>query len=184
MKKADQQFYSLIFTSLVLTLLISACSSTDSGKPNRDPSQWKITLDVDGSDVSIPLKVMDVYLVEDKSYPEIYYIKGKGVHLLGEFPDGVHVGYGEKWDVLFDEMILISEQGDDPYNPRASEISLPGQPKLAVKDGYIVFSKLTGKYAGSSGDLTLHGTISLTVETSSGEKTFEGTISVHCVSWG
>ncbi len=183
MNRSINVIFTLLFTTII-TLLFSACSSSDSGKPNRDPSQWKITLDVDGEKLILPLKVMDVYLVEDESYPEIYYVKGKGVHLLGEFPDGIHVGYGEKWDVLFDEMILISEQGNDPYNSRTSEISLPRQTGLTVTDGYIVFSKLTGKYSGSSGDLTLHETISLTVDSSSGEKTYEGTISVQCVSWG
>jgi hypothetical protein len=184
MKKGCIQLYSALLTSFILIFALTACSKDDSGEVNRDPSKWKIVLQVDGKEVSLPLKVMDVYLVDDENYPESYYIKGDGVSLLGEFPDGIHVGYGEKWDALFDEMILISQQGGDPYNTRASQISLPGQPGLKVTDGYFIVSKLTGKYAGSKGDLTLHGTISLTVETSSGEKTYEGTFAVHCVSWG
>ncbi|HSG30243.1 MAG TPA: hypothetical protein VLB82_01730 [Thermodesulfobacteriota bacterium] len=184
MNRSNHVIYPLLFTTFIINLLFSACSSGDSGKPNRDPSQWKITLDIDGEEVILPLKVMDVYLVEDENYPESYYIKGNGVSLLGNFPDGVHVGYGEKWDKLFDEIIQISEEGVDPYNTRASQISLPGNPDLLITDGYIVFSKLTGKYSGSSGDLTIHGTISLTVDSSGGEQTYEGTISVQCVSWG
>lgn len=61
MKDSPFKFFSIFI--LLFTLLISSCSSGDSGQPNRDPSQWKITLNVEGNEVFLPLKVMDVYLV-------------------------------------------------------------------------------------------------------------------------
>lgn len=167
-----------------LLTLLAACGSGDGGDgPSGDAkASWKLALKIDGADVALPLESMGVFLVKD-GYQEIYEIEGPGVELYGVFPKGVSVGYGEKWEVLFGKTIEISPRGGHRED-HDSRIGFPDKPHWRVAGGSLVFEKLSGKFAGSKGDRTLHGKVKLRVDTGAGEQTIEGTIAVQAVTWG
>jgi hypothetical protein len=143
-----------------------------------------MVLNHNGASVIIPLEVMNVYLVEDENYPEYFSIQGDGVVLGGDFPEGIHVGYDEQWKLLFGKSIVIGPRGGDPYDQQDSFIELSPGVRSRVAGGTLIFEKLSGRTAGSEGDLALTGRIMLIVETDAGAQNVMGTISVHCVTWG
>ena len=53
-----------------------------------------------------------------------------------------------------------------------------------VLGGLFLAEKVSGKYSGLEGDMTLPGRIRIRVLTVDGEKTISGTFAVHCVTWG
>jgi hypothetical protein len=175
------------FAAAAAAALLAGCSE---GSPEGGPSpevkaSWALTLKVDGNPVKVPLEILHVYLVEDeKQYPEIFEIQGPGVALVGEFPMDVHVDYGEEWKRLFGKTVAIAPRGGDPRDPKESHLTLPGGEPLKVLGGSFTAEKLTGKWAGSKGDRTLHGRITLRVAAPGGEKTLEGTFAVLAVTWG
>lgn len=169
---------------LLAAVLIASCSSGDQGGQPKSGRNWGLALDVDGAEYTVPSELMNVYLVEDENYPETFLIEGENLLLVGEFPLEVHVGYEEEWARLFGKPVTIRSSYDFRDGVRESYIRLPERTRYRVLDGSFAAGKLTGTYAGLEGDLTLHGTITLRVETPSGEKTLTGTFAFHCVSWG
>ena len=59
--------------------------------------------------------------------------------------------------------------------------ALPGRPEVAVTGGTMFVEKFAGKWAGSEGNKTLSGKITLQL---SDGRTLEGTFAVHAVTWG
>jgi hypothetical protein len=166
-------------------LLAALAGCTDSN-PSEGPSaatkaSWALALRVDGAEVKAPLEILNVFLVEDeKRHPEVFEIVGPGVALVGEFPKDVHVGYEEGWKRLFGKAIPIAPRGGDPREPKESRVTLPDGRVLKISGGSFIAEKLTGKWAGSKGDRTLHGRVTLRVD----GKTIEGTLAVLAVTWG
>lgn len=174
-------------TALVLGFLAGTAGCGGDGVtkgPDGKPA-WEVTLDVDGKETKLPIKLINVYLYDDDS-PETYQFEGEGTLLLGTFPQGVSVGYGEEWNVLVGKEISISTTGGDPHAPGAtSSLTLPGVGLLTVTGGSWKVEKYTGEFAGTDGDRTLHGTITIIAKTAGGEtKTYTGTFMVQCISWG
>jgi len=175
---------------LCLGLLAVVCAGCASGPKDGEPMKgdWHLTVEIDGSQVKYPLKVMNVMLVEDEErWPESFEIVGDGVALVGEFPADLHVGYEAEWSRLFGRTIPISQTLNDySIETKESTIRLPGRISKILR-GEIKPEKLTGKWAGRDGDLTLSGTMVLEVEVYGDEvrrEVVEGTFSVHCVTWG
>jgi len=176
----------LVFTLLVLA--ITGCSS--SGDPeqwahDREKSRqaWKLTLDEDGATHEIAVERMDIYLTEDESETEIFELHGDGVTLVGEIPLDARVDYGEAFENLIGKQIEIRTQGGDPSDPKRSKITLDGIP-ATVSAGRFTVERLSGKWEGSEGDRTLHGTIELHLRGFDGERTLRGSFGVHAVTWG
>ena len=163
----------------------SAGCADENGSGLFSPPQWKMVLHFEGAELEFPLEVMNVFLVEDHAYPETYEMIGPDVTLVGEFPLDVHVDYGEDWKKLIGVTVTISPSYDLGREIKQSTITLANGTTLKVVDGTFTPKEFTGKYAGSEGDMTLTGVITVTVQTpASGEQTLEGTFSVHAVSWG
>ena len=146
---------------------------------------WALVLRVDGADVRIPLKVMNVLLFKDEEYakqnPSVFQIEGSGVHLIGEIAAADNVDYGERWERLVNKMLTIKASGEFHRDPVDSTITLPGAPEIAVTGGTMFVEKYTGKWSGSEGNKTISGKI--TIQLSDG-RTLEGTFAVHAVTWG
>jgi hypothetical protein len=154
---------------------------------DRESSQatWALVLKVDGADVRIPLKVMNVLLFKDEEHakqnPSVFAIEGSGVHLIGEIDAADNVDYGENWERLINKTLTIKASGQFHRDPVDSKIALPGTPEIGVTEGTMFVEKYTGKWSGSDGNKTLSGKI--TIQLSDG-RTLEGTFAVHAVTWG
>jgi hypothetical protein len=167
---------------VVIAALVAstACSpSGDSAAAARDRersrAEWKLVLD-DGR--ALPLERMDIYLTEE-GYPNLFEIRGAGVTLVGTFPMGVTPDYEENFERLVGETITIEARGGDPREPKASAITLGGT-VTAVSGGSFSVDRVSGKWQGSEGNKTLHGTIEL--HTPGG--VLRGRFAVHAVTWG
>lgn len=167
-----------------LALALAGCSGGGSSEEAASPGDWALVLKPDGGEVTIALEIMNVFLVEDESYPEVYEIVGEGATLVGTFPENLHVGYEEAWERLFGTAVLIEPTGGDPRETRFSFVELAPGVKSRVTGGTIVFERISGKMEGVEGDKTLHGRVMLKVDTGLGEETVTGTIAVHVVAWG
>jgi hypothetical protein len=78
---------------LALSLLCAAgCGMSEEAAAAKDressKTTWAMVLKIDGADVRIPLKAMNVLLFKDEEYakqnPSVFQIEGNGVHLIGE----------------------------------------------------------------------------------------------------
>jgi len=168
----------------VAMLAWAGCSGEgDPGRSSGAVPVWELTLSGDGTTVTLPLHIMNVYLVEDHRYPETYELEGDGVVLAGEFPLDVHVDYDEAWEKLLGKSVAIKPKGGAD-GATESMLTLPGYGRLKVVGGSFTSEKYSGKYAGLEGDLTLSGSITIRVQTASGEKEYSGRFAVQCVSWG
>lgn len=171
-----------VVLALVATT-IAGCGQGTTPAPVPVPD-WVMTLDVDGATVTLPLEVMDVYLVDDNAIPEAFEISGDGITLIGAFPLDVHVDYGENWTVLKGRNIPISATTDNPNTSDQSFITLPDEGVVNVTAGSFEVKSIDGTYGGSDGDMTVSGTVTLDIETDSGSRSVSGTFAVHAVTWG
>ena len=175
---------------LALGLLCTAgCGLSEEAAAAKDressKATWALVLRVDGADVKIPLKAMNVLLFKDEEYakqnPSVFQIEGSGVQLIGEIAAADNVDYGEHWERLIHKMLTIKASGEFHRDPLDSKIALPGTPEIAVTGGTMFVEKFTGKWSGSEGNKTLSGKITLQL---SDGRTLEGTFAVHAVTWG
>jgi hypothetical protein len=175
---------------LALGLLCAAgCGLSEEADAAKDressKATWALVLKVDGADVKIPLKAMNVLLFKDEEYakqnPSVFQIEGSGVQLIGEIAAADNVDYGEHWERLIHKMLTIKASGEFHRDPVDSKIALPGTPEIAVTGGTMFVEKFTGKWSGSEGNKTLSGKITLQL---SDGRTLEGTFAVHAVTWG
>jgi hypothetical protein len=81
-------------------------------------ASWALILRVDGADVKIPLKAMNVLLFKDEEHakqnPSVFQIEGSGVLLIGEIAAADNVDYGEHWERL------VNQGADDQSIRRVS----------------------------------------------------------------
>jgi hypothetical protein len=175
---------------LALGLLCTAgCGMSDeaAAAKSRESStaSWALVLKVDGADVKIPLKAMNVLLFKDEEHarqnPSVFQIEGNGVQLIGEIAAADNVDYDERWERLINKTLTIKASGEFHRDPVNSKIALPGTPEIAITGGTMFVEKFSGKLAGSDGDKTLSGKISLELRDG---RTLEGTFAVHAVTWG
>ena len=175
---------------IALSLLCAlGCGISEEAAAAKDressKAAWALVLRVDGADVRIPLKVMNVLLFKDEEYakqnPSVFQIEGSGVHLIGEIAAADNVDYGEHWERLVNEMLTIKASGEFHRDPVDSTITLPGAPEIAVTGGTMFIEKYTGKWTGSEGNKTISGKI--TIQLSDGRR-LEGTFAVHAVTRG
>src|SRR4029077_907023 len=91
---------------LALSLVCAAgCGMSDEAGAAKDRessmASWALVLKVDGADVKIPLKAMNVLLFKDEEHPRqnpsVFQIEGSGVQLIGEIDAADNVDYGEHW---------------------------------------------------------------------------------------
>lgn len=188
-------------TAALLLILASALvcwsCSTDSGSPFvTDKSKWKLTLDVDGSEVSWPVEMMNIFWTdtEDEDHPDILEIYGEGMTLVGHLP--------KSWDSCGNEDEKIKEgaplvgktidiEEEFPEDERyhflqsggESFLEVPGSGRWKVLSSSFSPEKHSGSRMGSEGDYTLTGRVSLSVEAPDGPRNLTGTLSAHCVCW-
>lgn len=173
-----------LLVSVMLVASLASCGGGSGDGGSAAPGDWKLVLAHGGGSVVVPVEMMNVWLVEDESYPERFNIEGEGVALGGSFPEGLHVGYEENWNAIIGKTLIMTGENGDPYEPGEAFVELAPGVRSRVMGGTIIFEKLTGKMEGSEGDKTLTGRIMLVVQTDAGTENVMGTISVHCVTWG
>jgi len=172
----------------LLAVTWTACGSGGNAETAaRDRAQssqsWKLVIEDEGVTHEIPVERMDIFLTEDESYCEIFELRGEGVTLVGEFPADLHVGYEVAFERLIGREIGIQRRGGDPREPKTSKVTLDGL-VLPVSAGSFTVESLSGKWEGSEGDRTLHGTIELRIPGYDGERTLRGRFATHAVTWG
>lgn len=174
---------------VVLVMLLGAgCAGGGGGDASsaaaaREKAKAGWLLKVEGSPGTLALESMDVYLMEDETAPEMFDLHGEGVRLVGTIPPAAHVGFGAEFGKLVGQTLSIQASGGDPDDPGTSSITLDGV-EYPVAGGTFRVEKLTGKWDGSEGDKTLHGTVELRVLESGGERSVRGTLATHVVTWG
>jgi hypothetical protein len=141
----------------------------------------KLVLDVDGKPVEIALEKMDVNLVKRGNAPESFEIHGTGVVLVGTFPPGVKVDYGENWAALVNQAVSILPRGGDRREPEDSSLTLPGGTPWKVTGGSFTVTELV---SDDEDAMALKGRIEIKCETPTGERTLQGTIAVRGHTWG
>jgi hypothetical protein len=106
---------------LALTLLCAAgCGMSEEATAAKDressKAAWALVLGVDGAEVKIPLKAMNVLLFKDEEYarqnPSVFQIEGSGVQLIGEIAASDNVDYGEHWERLINKTLDIKVSGE------------------------------------------------------------------------
>jgi hypothetical protein len=169
----------------LIVLGLAACAKPAAEKP-VDKSKWKLTLEIEGKRIELPLEVMYVHLTDDDAYPESFEMKGASVNLVGEFPLALRVGYGEEWANILNKEIKIKNRVRSDYYwiEGPSTITLPGAPQRYISSGSLTVRKVTGKMAGLEGDMTLHGDIILNISVADEIMQVKGTFAVHGVSLG
>lgn len=186
MKAASR--FAVVFT-LFATTFLSGCAldedHTAEIASDREKSKvdWKLEVEWAGSSQEMPIERMDIYLVEDEEYPEVFDIHGEDLALVGEFPLDLHVDYEEKLERLVGRPITIAPSGGDPGDLKQSFVTLGGM-RVPVLGGTFTVEKLSGKWEGSEGNKTVSGTIELRIPSADGETTVRGRFSSHAVTWG
>jgi len=172
--------------SFLAVMAWAGCAGKDEAGQAGDAGRLtsELRLIVAQQEVSLPLEMMDIFLVEGQAYPETFEIRGPGLLLVGEFPLYLHVGYEANLAVLRGRDIALQPSGGGRGQSQASILTLPGRTPLAVLGGWFMVEETTGPREGVKGDGTLSGHISIEVQDESGVKTLEGEFSVQAVTWG
>lgn len=182
-------FLSLWLSALCAGVIAGCGTGEDAGDTTASAaaaragarSTWK--LELEGAE-ALPLERMDIYLVENEHEDaEIFELYGADVILVGTFPRDVHVGYEEDLSKLVGRTIALQPSGGDPREPKNAWVRVAGVP-FPVTGGSFTVEKVTGRWSGSEGDKTCHGTIELEVEGAEGRRKLRGRFAVHGVTWG
>lgn len=184
---------SAVFATLVAATL-AGCGmegGNDAAQAAHDreksKAEWKLVVEWAGSEHEMPVERMDIYVNDDddddEPYNEIYEMVGDQMTLVGEFPAGLEVGYGEEFGKLIGRTVTISPSGGDPREPRSSFVTLSGT-RVPVLGGTFTVEKTGGKWSGHDGNKTLWGTIELRIPSADGETTIRGRFASHAVTWG
>jgi len=172
--------------SAALIVLAFGCSNganEQQAAADREKASQTWKLELDGSSDQLALRKMDIYLTEDDDYPEIFEIVGDGVTLVGFFPMDLHVGYEEDFAKLIGKPIPFLPRGGDPREEKTSAVQMNGL-DYPVVGGTFTVEKITGKWAGSEGDKTVHGTLELKIPGADGERTVRGRFATNIITWG
>ncbi len=173
----------------VLALLLGSCGGGTEEDAAKDraaaAANWAIVVKVDGAEVKLPLEAMNVLLFKDedaaKANPTVFEIEGPGLSLFGEIPPAANPDYAEKWEKLIGVTLTIKASGEYHRDVVESKLTLPGKPEIRVTGGTKTTEAISGKWSGSTGDKTLQGKITLTLQDG---RTLQGTFAVHGITWG
>jgi len=176
--------------SLLAVTALAGCAGRDeapqAGEAGKLTSELRLI--VGQEEVSLPLEMMDIFLVEDEAYPESFEMRGPGVLLVGEFPRDVHVDYEANLAALHGREVAVQPSGGGRGSgygqPQASTLTLPGRAPLAVSGGSFVVDETTGPREGVKGDGTVSGRIAIQVQDASGVTMLQGYFSVPATTWG
>jgi hypothetical protein len=180
--------WSPLLLALALAPLAS-CSGGggDEASTARDREKaratWVLAIEDAGATHTMTLERMNIYLSEDETESEIFEIVGDGAVLVGEIPAEFAVGYGEAFEKLVGRAVAIAPSGGDPREPKNSSVTIGGL-GMPVSGGSLTVERVTGRWSGSEGDKTLHGTIELRVPAADGDRTVRGRFAVNAVTWG
>jgi len=173
-----------------LALLAASCGgSSDEETAAKDraaaAATWAVVLKIDGADVRLPLEAMNVLLFKDeevaKQSPTVFEMAGKEISLFGEIPPASNPGYEEDWKKLIGATLTLKPSGEFIRDIVESKFNIPGRGEVAVTGGTMTVESFSGKWAGSTGDRTLKGRITLTLRDG---RTVQGTFATHAVTWG
>lgn len=146
---------------------------------------WALVFKLDGAEVKVPLKAMNVLLFKDEEYAAknttVFHVEGDGVHLYGEIPPANQPGYGEDWQKMIGATLAVKASGEFFHEMIESSITPAGKPELKISGGTMTVESRSGKWSGQNGDKALKGKFSFTL--SDGRK-IEGTWAVHAFTWG
>lgn len=165
---------------IISMILADGCGKPSAPSGGTVSAEGKLALIMEGKEVTCPLEVMDVFLVEDEgAYPETFYLKGTGVELAGSFPKDCHVGYGEEWSRILNKTITVEKKANPGGEGEIkSHITVSGS-VLEIEDGSLTVEKIAGRAPNGAGTV-LEGKITLSVK----GKTIEGTFRVLAKTWG
>ena len=165
---------------LGLCIFMLACTKEDLTEVAK---KGDVTLKIDGKDVTIPVEVMDIYLVDNHpdKYPETFHLHGESFAVAGSFPLDLRVGYGEDFTQMLERSVSIQET----YNPDGHEdidsyVDLPGGSSHYITGGTITVNKVLGPNPNGAGSV-LEGKISLDLES---KGTVDGTFRFLAKTWG
>jgi len=182
--------YTTALLSFIAVMVLVGCASKDEAGQAGDAGRLtsELRLVVGQEEVSLPLEMMDIFLVEGQAYPETFAMRGPRVLLVGEFPLDIHVDYEGNLEALVGREIIVQssggERGSEYGQPQASTLTLPGRAPLAVLGGSFVVDETTGPREGVKGDGTLSGRIGIQVQDASGVTTLQGHFAVQATTWG
>ena len=166
--------------SIIIALLLTSLTCRNSDVPVEQVAAGEgyLLLDSDGQKLRIPVKEMEIYLVDpgyQDKYPEKFEISSTDLHLVGTFPMTLHVGYGEHFEKMVDRTVEIAASGNPSRRAEIdSHITIPGRTRTYVEGGtFQVTEVIKGKI--------LRGNISLTLE---GGKNLIGTFVFKATTWG
>jgi hypothetical protein len=158
----------------LLVALAALCACGVPGGGPEPPKPGTMRLSVEGREVELKVEVLDVYLVENPdAYPESYVLRGPDVGLVGKFPQDLHVGYGEKFDLLKQRPITILRETGLDVEESPSFVTLPGAKPVDVTGGTIKVERVDGS--------TLSGTVLLQF---ADRAPVSGTFAVEAKTWG
>jgi hypothetical protein len=176
-------------TALFALLLASCGGGSEEESAAKDhaaaAATWAVILKIDGADVRLPLEAMNVLLFKDEDVarenPTVFEITGKEISLIGEIPPAKNPDYDEKWEKLVGVTLTIKTSGEFHRDIVESKFMIPGKGEVAVIGGTMTVESVSGKWAGSAGDKTLKGRITLTLRDG---RTVQGTFATHAITWG
>lgn len=176
-------------SGILAALVLASCGggSEEDAKKDRAAAMatWALVFKLDGADVKIPLKAMNVLLFKDEEYadknPTVFHVEGGGVDLFGEIPPANQPGYGEHWEKMIGATLTIKASGEFYHDIVESKITLPGKPEVKILEGTMTVESRSGKWAGSEGDKALKGKFSFLLADG---RRLEGTFAVHAFTWG
>jgi hypothetical protein len=166
-------FFLIAFLSALL--LLGGCS---------DDSPDALALELDGKTIELKLEKMDIFLVDkqhDADNAESFEMIGPEVILCGQFPLKMHVGSGEKYEILKGKAIAVTKGNTDLREPKRSSVMMPESGQMLVEGGTLIVETIND---GDDARTPLRGTVQLRLKTAAGERTVKGTFKVKATTWG
>ena len=146
------------------------------------PASGAVVLYADGAEstaIEFAIELLNVYLVEDESYPETFEFDGEAIKLTGKFPLSLHVGYEENWNVLVGKPIEFARSRDASQS--SSLIHFAGEAPCPVTSGAFTIHEVG---ASEDAKTALSGELWLRCATPEGERVLRGTFQVKGTTWG
>lgn len=166
---------------LVFLFLIAGC---DSGGPSAREvaANGKLLLKVADQEVVVPIKGMDIFLVDPDSgseQPETFLVHGEGTELAGTFPKNLKVGYEEELTKLVGQTIQIQASSEPGGQSTKSRLNLNGE-SVRLKGGTLTFVKYLGDNPDGAGG-ALEASVALDREDGG---RLEGRLLILAKTWG
>jgi hypothetical protein len=103
------------------------------------------------------------------------------VIICGQFPLKMHVGDGEKYEVLKGKAVTVTKGNTDLREPKRSSVMMPESGQMLVEGGTLIVDQISD---GDDARTPLRGTVQLRLKTVAGERTVKGTFKVKATTWG